>query len=101
MSLLSGTTVLGSFEVNKAAGFSNTAFKSAALDLILPNGSPLIGGPLAISLQGHSGAGDQVMVDNVALNFTAAAPVPLPASGLLLTPVLLGLGRLARRKARV
>ncbi len=98
LTLLAGSTVLGSFTGGPLDGFSNAAFKTAFVNVLVADNSPLIGEALGIRIAGEGGA--QVDFDNVALDFTPAAPVPLPASGLLLAPALLGLARLTRRSAR-
>ncbi len=98
LTLLAGSSVLGSFTGGLLDGFSNTAFKTAFVNVLVAGDSPFIGAALGIRIEGKGGS--QVDIDNVSLNFTPAAPVPLPASGLLLAPALFGLARLARRSAR-
>lgn len=98
LSLLAGSTVLGSFDGSTANGFSDVAFKTASVSVVLAEDSPFLGTALGILIE--SKGGSQVDVDNVTLSFSASAPIPLPASGLLLAPALLGLARLARRSPR-
>lgn len=98
LTLLAGSSVLGSFTGGLLDGFSNTAFKTAFVNVTVADNSPLIGEALGIRIAGQGGS--QVDIDNVSLTYTAPAPVPLPASGLLLAPALLGLARLTRRSAR-
>ena len=96
MSLLAGGDTLASVTGGLASGFSSTAFKTAEFSVDVVAGAAGIGAPLVIRFQTTAGQTD---IDNVRLDFAAAAPVPVPASAWLLLPALAGLGRLARRKA--
>lgn len=97
MSLLAGGDTLASVTGGVASGFSSTAFKTAEINVDVAAGAAAIGAPLVIRFQTTAGQTD---IDNVRLDFAAAAPVPVPASAWLLLPALAGLGRLARRTTR-
>lgn len=96
LDLLAGPTLLGSFQGSTSNGFSNTAFKTAAVDVVVADAAASIGQALVIRI---SGASSQIDFDNVRLDFAPTA-VPLPASALLLLPALVSVAGLARRRSR-